>query len=93
MDNFLCEQFASRLKALRASRGLTLVQLGDAVGATRGAISNLENMRKRPSLETAMALAEFFDVSLDYLTGLSNSPRKSQFEEPETKRLSRNRLQ
>ena len=66
--------FAKRLRALRLSRGLTLQNVGDAVGSMRHYISNLESARISPSLAMAITLAEFFDVSLDYLVGRSNDP-------------------
>ena len=61
--------FASRLKALRLSRCLTLRNVGDAVGCSLKTICNMENSHKSPSLSMALALANLFDVSLDYLFG------------------------
>ena len=66
--------FAKRLKTLRLSRRLTLQKVGDAVGSTLNTIGNLENDRKSPSLNMVLALADFFDVSVDYLVGRTNDP-------------------
>ncbi|WP_326910631.1 helix-turn-helix domain-containing protein [Sedimentibacter sp. MB31-C6] len=67
------EIFSLRLKQLRLSNNLTLLQLGNNVGSTKATISNLENGNKKPSLELILTLAEYFNVSLDYLTGRSDS--------------------
>ena len=66
--------FAKRLKTLRLSRRLTLQKIGDAVGSTPQTIGNLEHDRKSPSLNMVLALADFFDVSVDYLAGRTNAP-------------------
>ncbi len=68
--------FAKRLKALRTANDLTLQQLGDAIQSTKATIGNLENSNKQPSLSMVVALADFFDVSLDYLVGRSDDPRR-----------------
>ena len=67
--------FAMRLNHLRKGRNLTLNQLGEAIGATKATIGNLVNGNKRPSLEMAYSLADYFDVSLDYLVGRSDNPK------------------
>ena len=69
--------FAKRLKALRLSRNMTLQNLGDVVSCNRHNISNLENSRVSPSFAMLMALADFFDVSLDYLVGRSDDPART----------------
>lgn len=63
--------FSERLKELRTSNNLTLKQLGDAIGSTKATIGNLENCNKKPSLDLILQLADFFDISLDYLVGRS----------------------
>lgn len=66
--------FCSRLKLLRINNNLTLAQLGNHIGSTKATISNLENGNKKPSLEIINAIAEYFSVSLDYLTGRTDDP-------------------
>jgi len=61
--------FSERLKQLRLSAGYSQVELANAVKMTKAAISNLENSRKNPSLETVIALADFFNVTTDYILG------------------------
>ena len=74
MINF--DLFSSRLKSLRLSKGLTLQQLGESIGSTKATMGNLENSNKQPSLLMVVALADYFDVSLDYLCGRSDDPTR-----------------
>lgn len=66
--------FAQRLRSLRLNHGLTMQQLGAAVSSTKATIGNLENCNKQPSLLMVCALADYFNVSLDYLCGRSDNP-------------------
>jgi transcriptional regulator with XRE-family HTH domain len=70
------ELFAQRLATLRRERKLSLQQLGDAIGKTNQAISLLEKGKGLPSFEVLCQLADYFDVSLDYITGRSDDPAR-----------------
>ena len=65
--------FSKRLRELRQERNLTLKNVGDAVNCNRQTIGNLECEKKPPSLDMVLALADFYDVSLDYLVGRSDT--------------------
>lgn len=56
-----------RLKELRKAKGLTLRELSDEVGSSFGGLGNIENGRRNLSLSLAVKLADYFDVSVDYL--------------------------
>lgn len=71
---FFFDDFSSRLKQLRTSNNLTLEQLGNAVGSTRGTMGNFENGNKKPSLDMLIKLADYFNVSIDYLVGRTDDP-------------------
>jgi len=64
--------FAPRLKDLRLARRMTQRNVGEAVGFDMKTIGNLEKAHRPPSLGLILALADFFDVSVDYLVGWSN---------------------
>lgn len=70
------ESFGARLAMLRRDQRLTLLQLGEVLGLTKAAVGNLEHGRKKPSIDIACALADYFDVSLDYLVGRSDDPMR-----------------
>lgn len=71
---FFPPSFALRLKELRTKRGLTMEQLGNDIGITRASISNYENEQKKPSLDIVIRLADYFQVSIDYLVGRTDDP-------------------
>ncbi|WP_420113453.1 helix-turn-helix domain-containing protein [Pseudactinotalea sp.] len=53
-----------RLRELRSARGLTLRQLADATDLSAGLLSQVENGRTDPSIETLRRLAKVFDSDL-----------------------------
>lgn len=59
----------NRIKYLRAEKGISQNELAKALGLTQQAISAYENGLREPDLETLQKIADFFDVSLDYLLG------------------------
>ena len=62
------ERFGEKLRTLRKQRGLTMRELAKALGfTTHGYIGDLESGRAKPSLELAITIADFFDISLDQL--------------------------
>lgn len=71
------EIFGSRLRLLRQQHNLSTQKLADALGLrSKGAITQFEKGVTSPSVDTLIALADFFDVSLDYLVGRSDDPRR-----------------
>ncbi len=66
--------FAQRLKQIREKNGIKQNELAKAVGVTSNTISSyeksdIEGNGKKPTLENAQAIAEYFNVSLDWLCG------------------------
>lgn len=59
----------NRIKELRKSNGLTLVELSQKVGIPNNTISQYENEKREPKEPTWQALANFFNVSVAYLKG------------------------
>lgn len=66
--------FSQRLAELRKQYGLSLAALGNTLSVTDEAIRLLEKAKRSPSFEILCALADYFDVSLDYLVGRSDDP-------------------
>jgi transcriptional regulator with XRE-family HTH domain len=56
-----------RLRKLREYKELTQQDLADFLGITRPAYTAYESGRRQPDHETLSRLADFFDVSVDYL--------------------------
>jgi transcriptional regulator with XRE-family HTH domain len=62
------EKFGIKLRALRKKYGLTLRDLAEALEfSTHGYIGDLEAGRRKPSLELAVKIADYFQVPLDVL--------------------------
>lgn len=66
--------FSERVHELRKKRGLSQKELGEAVGLSHKAISTLEGGSRGTTIEKLIALAQFFNVSTDYLLGLTDRP-------------------
>jgi transcriptional regulator with XRE-family HTH domain len=60
-------QLGRKIRDLRLRRGLTVQQLADASGLSKGFISQVENSRTSPSLATLYDLARALDTSVAYL--------------------------
>ena len=60
------------LKELRTEKGLTQIALAKELGVTRSLIGMVETGKQDGGREFSKKVAEYFDVSLDYLEGLSN---------------------
>lgn len=64
--------FSETLKELRLERKVNQVDLAQAIGVSKGIISLWENGLREPTLTNLIALAKYFNVSIDYLAGLSD---------------------
>lgn len=62
----------NRIAELRKEKGLTLQQVADAIGVGNNTISRYETGKREPKLETWSKLADFFDVPVSYLQGISD---------------------
>ncbi len=65
-------EFKSRLKDLRTSNNLSQKQLGDIIGASYSAIGYWETGVNEPKISYIIALCKYFNVSADYLLGLTD---------------------
>lgn len=55
----------TRIKELRAARGMDQAQLAELVGVRRETIGRLENGQYNPSLKLAMDIAKVFELSVE----------------------------
>lgn len=61
--------FATRLKELREEKGIGQVELAQNLKVSKGIISLWENGLREPSMQSLIAIADFFDCSIDFLVG------------------------
>lgn len=66
--------FGKHLKALRQSRNITQKQLAINIGASESGVQNYELGTRKPTFDMLIALADYFDVSIDYLVGRTDNP-------------------
>ncbi|WP_371377684.1 helix-turn-helix domain-containing protein [Sporomusa aerivorans] len=66
--------FAERLKELRMKHKVSQAVLADLLHVSQRQISYYETAQDTPSLPSLIAIADYFDISLDYLVGRSNNP-------------------
>lgn len=62
-------KFSENIKSLRKQRHITQVQLAEKIGVSRSTISMYEMGEREPDFETLEALADIFNVDMDFLTG------------------------
>ena len=67
-------EIGTRLKHLRLERNVTQKEIALGIGVSPVSVQRFEYGTVRPSLDTLIALADYFDVSLDYLVGRSDEP-------------------
>jgi transcriptional regulator with XRE-family HTH domain len=68
--------FAERLVELRKSRGLTQKQVYEGVSMSMLGYQRYEYGEREPAFQKLIALADYFNVSLDYLVGRSDDPAR-----------------
>ena len=66
--------FSERLKELRLAKGLTQLQVSQSTGMSLLGYQRYEYGSREPAYNKLLALADYFDVSLDYLVGRTNKP-------------------
>lgn len=68
--------FSSRLLICRKSNGLSQKALSEVLGVSDAAVTMMEKGKRAPSFDVLCALADYFNVSLDYLVGRSDDPKR-----------------
>lgn len=71
-----------RLSMLRKEKGLTQQEISTRLKMARTTYSGYENGSREPDNETLDKLAEFHEVSVDYLLGRTDARGKSNYEYP-----------
>lgn len=72
---FTKEIFAKRVKALRIKKNIKQSELGKIVGLSDNAISDIERGYRLTTMEKLNDLADYFEVSVDYLMGRTDNPK------------------
>lgn len=65
--------FGIRVAKLRIAKGMSQTQLAERIGVTKGMVSAYENSIRMPSYPVLIKISGVFNVSTDYLLGISES--------------------
>ena len=57
------------LKKLREERAISQRALAEVIGVSQQSVNKYENHNIEPDIETLIRIADYFDVSMDYLVG------------------------
>ena len=67
--------FGKRLRELRKEKGLTQTELSNKFEKAKSSISGYERGNRKPDLNLAVRIADYFNVSVDFILGRSNLKR------------------
>jgi len=62
----------NKIKELRKQKHYTLQNVADAIGVSNGTVANYENGKREPKLAMWQKLADYFDVDIGYLQGVTD---------------------
>ncbi len=69
-------QYYPRLRDLREDMDLTQDQLVQILKMHKTTYTNYEQGKREPPFELIIKLAKFYNVSIDYIAGLTDNPNK-----------------
>ncbi len=73
--------FSARFGILRDDFNVTMVDVANALAISKQSVHQWATGKNVPSTDTLIALADYFNVSLDYLVGRTDEPALSQSRE------------
>ena len=66
--------FSKRLRQLRKSKGISQIAIAKEIGVSSRIYQEYEYGKSEPKMSNLVRIADIFDVSLDYLTGRTDTP-------------------
>ena len=67
-----------RLKELRKRKGLSQLRLATDLQTTQNTISRYETGEREPGIDELIKIANYFNVSVDYLLGRTENPKMNR---------------
>ena len=67
-----------RLKLLRKQKHMSQLSLAMKLNTTQMSISRYETGKREPDLKPLILIADFFDVSIDYLLERTDNPKMNK---------------
>lgn len=72
---FSKKEFGARLFAARSSKNEPQAGIAELLGVTKSQISEIENGKKTTTVEKLSIICRHYNVSADYLLGLTDDPK------------------
>ena len=66
--------YRQRLREIREDRDLSQAEVGQVINKSQQGYSHIENGRAELKIDDLIALSRFYQLSADYLIGLTNEP-------------------
>ena len=67
-----------RLKELRKKKGMSQLRLATDLNTTQNTISRYETGEREPGIDELIKIADYFNVSVDYLIGRTENPKTNR---------------
>ena len=67
-----------RLKELRKKKGISQLRLATELNTTQNTISRYETGEREPGIAELIKIADYFNISVDYLIGRTNDPKMNR---------------
>lgn len=68
------EMYGERLRLLRKANRLTMEEVGRRLGIAKSSYAGYESETRMPPLDKVQKLASMYDVSVDYIIGITDDP-------------------
>ncbi len=68
--------FSERLQQLKLEKNFLQKDIAANIGVSLRAYQYYEQGQKEPTMSVLIAIADYFDVSLDYLVGRTDNPKR-----------------
>ena len=75
----LLKEIGARIRELRKETGLSQLELADKVGCSETHLSNIETGSAKMGVDIAIRIAEYFDVSTDWILRATNPGENDLF--------------
>ena len=77
-ERMLNMDYRTRLRNVREDRDLTQEQVGRVINKSQQGYNHIEAGRAELKIDDLIRICKFYNLSADYLIGLSNKPRKQK---------------
>ena len=67
-----------RLKELRKKKGISQLRLATDLNTTQNTISRYETGEREPGISDLIKIADYFNVSVDYLISRTENPKMNR---------------